>query len=71
MHYYSKIGAVIVNSKLKERRQKLGLTQDAVSKAAQVSLRVYQYYETGKRIPRADTAKVIAAFLHSTVEELF
>lgn len=42
-----------------------------VAKKAKVSERAYQQYEYGDRIPRADTAKLIAQVLNSSVEELF
>ena len=59
------------SSKLKERRKELGLTQGAVAKKADISLRVYKIYESGERIPRADTAILIARTLKSAVEKLF
>lgn len=42
-----------------------------VAEKANTSIRSYKYYESGERIPRADTAKLIAKALNSTVEELF
>lgn len=60
-----------MDTKLKAKRQEQGLTQEQVAGKAKVTIQCYQNYESGKRIPRADTAKVIATFLHSTVEELF
>ena len=59
------------SSKLKERRKKLGLTQEAVAKKAEISLRAYKIYESGERIPKADVAILIARTLKSTVEKLF
>ena len=58
-------------TKLKTTRKKQGLTQEYVAKEADVAIRAYKYYEDGKRIPRADKAKLIAKALNSTVEELF
>ncbi len=58
-------------TKLKERREKTGLTQEQVAKKADISLRAYKMYESGERIPRVDTAKLIAKALKSTVERLF
>lgn len=58
-------------TKLKAERQKTGLTQVQVAGKANVTTRNYQRYESGERIPRADTAKLIAKALNSTVEELF
>ena len=59
------------NIKLIEARKKTGLTQVEVAKKANITVTSYQRYETGERIPRADTAKLIAKALNSTVEELF
>nr|DAD85865.1 MAG TPA: helix-turn-helix domain protein [Siphoviridae sp. ctGdK3] len=42
-----------------------------IAKKAGISWRAYQTYEAGDRIPKADTAKLIAKALGSTVEELF
>lgn len=58
-------------AKLKERREKMGLTQEAVAKKAGISLRAYKMYEAGERIPRADVAILIARTVKSTVEKLF
>ncbi len=58
-------------TKLKERRETTGLTQEQVAEKAGISLRAYKMYESGERIPRVDTAKLIAKALKSTVERLF
>ena len=58
-------------TKLKSRRKEMGLTQMEVAKQAKVSVRNYQRMENGDRVPRADTAKLIAKALHTTVEKLF
>jgi hypothetical protein len=68
--YHRKRG-VILNTRLKTTRQQKGLTQVEVAKKANITVTSYQRYETGERIPRADTAKLIAKALNSTVEELF
>jgi DNA-binding XRE family transcriptional regulator len=60
-----------VYTKLKKRREERGLTQVEIAKKAGISWRAYQTYEAGDRIPKADTAKLIAKALDSTVEELF
>lgn len=59
------------NTKLKARRQEKGLTQVEVAEQAKINTLSYQRYEAGERIPRADTAKLIAKALDSTVEDLF
>ena len=58
-------------TKLKIKRRQEGLTQREIAKTAKVSERRYQDYEAGKSMPKADTAKLIALALNSTVEELF
>ena len=58
-------------TKLKQRRQVMGLKQWEVAKQANITTRNYQYYEAGKRTPNAVRAKLIARILNSTVEELF
>ena len=62
---------MIVNIKLKEKREKSALTQMEIAEKANISLMSYQRYETGKRVPNVETAKLIAKILNSTVEELF
>ena len=54
-------------TKLKKRREERGLTQVEIAKKAGISWRAYQTYEAGDRIPKADTAKLIAKALDSTV----
>lgn len=69
-----KKGTVIVRTritKLQKAREESGLTQVEVAKKAKVTVVCYQRYEYGHRIPRADTAKLIAQALDSSVEELF
>ncbi len=56
---------------LKEKREKLGLTQMKVAARAGISVRAYKMYEAGVRIPRIDVAFLIADAVNSTVEELF
>ena len=58
-------------TKLKIKRNETGLTQMQVAEKANVTVISYHRYEAGERIPRADTAKLIAKALNSTVEELF
>ena len=60
-----------MNTKLKKKRGKSGLTQAEVASQAKVSLRAYQYYESGQRTPTYATMKLIAKALNSTVEKLF
>lgn len=58
-------------TKLKTTRNKTGLTQVEVAEKAKVTPVCYQRYESGQRLPRVDTAKLIAKALGSTVEDLF
>lgn len=60
-----------MNIKLKNAREKLGLTQVEVAEKAQITERSYQRYEAERRVPNVNTAKLIAKALNSTVEELF
>ena len=58
-------------TKLKRERQKTGLMQSEIAEKANISLRAYQYYESGQRVPDVNTAKLIAKALNTTVEKLF
>ena len=57
-------------NKLREEREKSGLTQKQVAAAVGIDVRNYQYYELG-RVPSAKTAVKIARALNTTVEELY
>ena len=57
-------------NKLKETRKKAKLKQIEVAKATNISIRAYQNYEYGERVPDVYTAQLIAQALHTTVEEL-
>ncbi len=57
-------------TELKERREKLGYTQEQVAEKAGISLRAYKMYESGERIPRADVMARIAKVLRTSVEQL-
>lgn len=59
------------NTKLKEAREKIGLTQAQVAERAGTTARAYQYYEAGGREPSVKTAILIARAVKSTVEKLF
>ena len=58
-------------SKLKERREALGLTQRQVAEKIGIAETVYQRYEYGKREPCVSTALKIALALNTTVEKLY
>lgn len=56
---------------LKKRREELSLTQKQVADTLDMSIRLYQYYESGQRQPNVQTAIRIAEVLKTTVEKLF
>ncbi len=58
-------------SKLKERREALGLTQRQVAEKIGVKYQVYQRYEKGAREPSISMALKIASALKTTAEELY
>lgn len=60
------------NVRLQAAREKSGKTQAQVAKAAGVSVRVYQYYETGDKTPSVHTAIRIADTLGvADIRDLF
>ena len=59
------------NTKLKDAREKSGLTQVQVAEKAGISEISYQRIEYGTQRPTVDTAILIAEAVNSTVEELF
>ena len=63
--------AVIMETKLKQQRQKVGLTQQEVIKRSGISRISYHRYENGERIPDAQTASLIVRTVGSTVEALW
>lgn len=58
-------------TKLKEARERCGLTQEEVAKKAGISWRAYQNYELGERVPKVDIAIQIARALNTKVEKIF
>jgi len=60
-----------MNTRLRERREQQGKTQQEVADLANISLKSYQRIEYGTQRPSIDTAFLIADALNSTVEELF
>lgn len=58
-------------NRLKEFRKLRKLSQNAVSAALDMHIRLYQFYEAGKKVPSVYTAIRIAKALDATVEELF
>ncbi len=62
---------MILNIKLKNKRNQMGLTQMEIAQKSQITERSYQRIERGAQEPKVSTAKLIAQILDSTVEELF
>lgn len=60
-----------MTNNIKKFREKLNLTQLEASKKSEVSLRAFQNYELGIRVPNATTSIKIAHSLGTTVEKLF
>ena len=60
-----------MNKVLKFEREKKGLTQWDVAKHAGISIRSYQRYEAGNRVPDVYQGQLIAKALGTTVEELW
>lgn len=58
-------------NKLKELRESKGLSQPQISEKVGISLRAYQYYESGERMPDVDTAIKIAGILDTTTENIW
>lgn len=56
---------------LKTVRKSLKLSQQAVADKLGIVVRLYQYYESGEKIPNVYYAVKLAQILNSTVEELF
>ncbi len=61
----------MAEGRLKKKRKEKGLMQTEVAKKVGISIMSYQRYESGKRVPDAIHAILIAQALNSTVEELF
>ena len=57
----------MLSERLKEKREKAGLTQDAISKTLKISQSTYAGYETGKSQPDIVTLSKIADILELTI----
>lgn len=60
-----------MNTRLRERREQQGKTQQEVADLANISLKSYQRIEKGVQDPAVSVAILIAKALKSTVEKLF
>jgi DNA-binding XRE family transcriptional regulator len=58
-------------SRLKEHRDKLGLTQLQVARMAGLTERTIRLLERGESIPRLTTARALADALGVSVEDIF
>lgn len=58
-------------SRLKEHREKLGLTQLQVARMAGLTERTIRLLEQGASVPRLSTARALAAALGVSVEDIF
>lgn len=56
---------------LKTTREKKGFTQVEVADKANITVRAYQRYEAGERVPNVHTALNIAKVLNTRIEVLF
>lgn len=57
-------------TRLKEARKRAGLTQDQLAAGCGLATITIRQYESGKREPRYDTVKQIAAYLHISTSSL-
>lgn len=60
-----------MNTRLRERRELQGKTQQEIADFANISLKSYQRIEKGVQDPAVSVAILIAKALKSTVEKLF
>lgn len=56
---------------LKDLRKMHGYTQKQLAKKADIGLRSYRYYETGKRQPKHEASKRLAKVLGVPMDQLF
>jgi putative transcriptional regulator len=61
----------MINSKLREYRQKAKLSQEKLARAVNVSLNTIYAYEKGLKVPSLTNAFKLADFFGVTIEELF
>ena len=57
-------------SKIQERREKKGLSRAELAAQVGISTRAVEYYEDGKREPKASILKLIAKALKCRMEDL-
>jgi len=59
-----------IGTKLRTFRKQRGLTQQKVADALGITVRAYQYYETGDRTPTLKKSFELAELLNIKVDEL-
>ena len=60
-----------MDTALKQVRKGKGISQATVADKSKTSVRTYQRYENGERVPDAYTVQLLANALGTTVEEIF
>lgn len=60
-----------MNNKLKEFREKAGLTQEELGAILGISQTAISLYETGGRKPDIETARLLAKALNTTLDSVF
>lgn len=58
-------------SKIKELREKTGITQEALARELGVSRQTVLNWETGRNMPFGKNAKIVADFFGVTIDELY
>ncbi len=61
----------MINSKLREYRQQLGLSQEKLARSIDVSLNTIYAYEKGLKVPSLTNAFKLANFFGISIEDLF
>ena len=61
----------MTNQKLRDARANADMTQEAVARAANIPVRLYQRYEYGDVAPGVKAAIRLAKALHCRVEDIF
>ena len=59
-----------VQERLREKRTKLNLTQEAVAQKLKIAQSTYAGYETGKRQPDIETLSKLADFFETSTDYL-
>lgn len=60
----------ILSERLKEKRRKIGLTQEEIAQKLKISQSTYAGYETGKSQPDVETLSKIADILETSLDYL-